>query len=145
MKTKKPRVKKEPIEFRLLVTHAYDEIQKKKLLLVGLKTMKEFTNFQYEISVQEVRDGATITLNILGLRAPKGMLPRTGTAYFKQLYEKPTTIKTILVRKMEKKENAFTVRVTKANVLVKELPQKPFVEIVTNEQEWQLNPNVKQK
>ncbi|MBI5217088.1 MAG: hypothetical protein HY960_15135 [Ignavibacteriae bacterium] len=136
MKTKKPRVKKEPIEYRLLLTHAYDEILKKKLLLVGLKTVKEFTRFQYEISVEDVRDGATVTLNILGLRAPKGMLPRTGTAHFKQLYEKPTTIKTIVVRKMEKKENSFTVRITKVNVLVKEAPQKPFVEIVTNEQEW---------
>ncbi len=136
MKTKKPRVSKNPIEFKLLVTHAYDEVQDKKLLLVGLRTILEFTNFQYEISVEDVREGSSITLNILGLRAPKGTLPRMGTAQFKQVYEKPTTIKTIVVRKLEKKENTFSVSVTRTRVLVNKQPQKPFVEIVTNEVEW---------
>ncbi|MBI3189826.1 MAG: hypothetical protein HYZ33_04190 [Ignavibacteriales bacterium] len=134
MKTKKPRVTKNPIEFRLLVTLHYDEIQKKQLLLIGLQTIKEFTNFQYDIVVDDALDGSRLTLNILGLRAPKGTLPRIGTAQFTKMYEKPSTIKNIVVRKMDKKENSFVVSVTKLKIRVKEQPLKAFVEIVTNRQ-----------
>lgn len=136
MKTKKPRILRNPIEYRLLVTPEYDELQQRQLLLVCIRTIKEFSSFRYELAVTDTLDGATLKLNIVGLRAPKTNIPRIGFAMFEKLYEQPASIKKIVILKMDKKENSFTLRTTKLRTIVKELPERPFIEIVTSKQDW---------
>ena len=136
MKTKKPRLAHSPIEYLLLVMPEYDESQEKETVFVGIRTVKEFSNFQYELIVTDTLEKDTLILNIQGLRAPKTNVPTIGFARFTKVYEQPATIKHIIVHKMEKRENAFVVRFAKQRIQVKSRTGDPFIDIVSRREDW---------
>lgn len=92
--------KKQPIEYRLLVQPAVDDIQKKEGFLFLLETSKQFTNFSYVIDVKDDVNGSDVVWTLHGLRAPSMNMPATGTAQFRKFYsELPRTIRFTLVKK----------------------------------------------
>lgn len=92
--------KKQPIEYRLLVQPAVDEILKKEGYLFLLETSKQFTNFSYVIDVKDDVDGKEMIWTLHGLRAPSMNMPATGTAQFRKFYsELPRSVRFTLIKK----------------------------------------------
>jgi hypothetical protein len=129
----KPRF---PIEYRLLITPKYKEREKKTVTLVALRTVNEFTNFLYEIIVQDSMNDNTMHLKIQGLRAPQVSLPGMGPAKFKKEYDGLSGTFTVIVTKLDREENVFVVDISTQNVALIKGPKTKFVEVVTEENDW---------
>jgi hypothetical protein len=129
----KPRF---PIEYRLLITPKYKEREKKTVILAALRTVNEFTNFLYEIIVQDSVVDHTLHLKIHGLRAPKLTLPGMGPATFLKEYDDLNGTFNVIITKLDREENAFVVDISKEKVILEKSPKEKFVEIVTSEEDW---------
>jgi hypothetical protein len=125
-----------PIEYRLLIAPKYKERENVTVILVALRTVNAFTNFLYEIIVQDSVTDHDLHLNIHGLRAPQVTLPGTGPATFKKEFTELNGTYNVIVKKLGREENVFTVAISQNGVTVERGPKKKFVEIVTNEEEW---------
>ena len=125
-----------PIEYRLLVTPVYKEREKQIVTLFGLRTINEFSNFHYEIIVEPAIADKTIRLDIRGLRAPQVTIPGSGPAVFRQEFSDLHGTYSLVVRKLDKQENFFTINITDKSVTVKESDEHRFCEVVTNPEEW---------
>ena len=136
MKQAKQVVAKDPIEYRLLITPKYKEREKVTVTLVALRTITEFTNFQYEIVVEDSVEDRTIQLGIHGLRAPRMSLPKMGPAIFEKEYSDLKGKFTIIVTKLDQVENSFEVSISKTKVVIQNGPQNQFVDIVTRQEDW---------
>jgi hypothetical protein len=101
-----------------------------------LRTVTEFSNFRYEIVVQESVTDNTMRLNISGLRAPQISLPNTGPAMFEKEYTNLKGIHNVIITKLEREENKFVIDISAKGVIVKQSPKEKFVEIVTDHQEF---------
>ncbi len=128
--------KKQPIEYRLLVQPATDDIQKKDGFLFLLETSKQFTNFSYVIDVKDDVRGSEVVWTLHGLRAPSMNMPATGTAQFRKFYsELPRTVSFTLVKKdTVKAETKFSF--VKSGVR-STLTTSSFLRIYTDEQEFE--------
>ncbi len=120
----------------MLVTPQLDEQQQEVKLVIDIRTIKEFTSYQYELVVTDSLEGDTLSLNIVGLRAPKTNVPTIGYAVYNKAFDHPTTIKKLIIKKMDKKENVFGVRITEHKTTVKSFPEDAFIEIVTEHINW---------
>ena len=125
-----------PIEYRLLITPKYNERKKETVTLVALRTVNEFSNFRYELVVEPELTNNTLRLHIHGIRAPRLTLPESGPATFQMEYTNFKGIYTVIVTKLDQEENTFSVRISNENVTLEQSPNKMFVEIVTNEEDW---------
>ena len=131
------RVKpKFPIEYRLLITPKINEREKKIVTLFALRTVNEFTNFRYELIVEPEVNHRTMHFKIRGLRAPQVSIPAVGPATFSTEYDDLNGTYDVIISKHTKNENKFTVNINKEKIVVKEIPNKRFIDIVTNENEW---------
>jgi hypothetical protein len=127
---------KNPIEFRVLIAPRYKEREKETVTLIALKTVNEFTSFHYEIVVSPDITDHTITLKILGLRAPQITLPGSGPAHFESEHKNLSGRYTVIVSKLDHQENNFSVMISDKQTVVEGSPENTFVEIVTNPDEW---------
>ena len=125
-----------PIEYRLLVTPVYKEREKQIVTLFGLRTINEFSNFHYEIIVEPDITDKTIRLDIRGLRAPQVTIPGSGPAVFRQEFPDLHGTYNLIVRKLDKQENSFTISITNERITVKDSPADHFIDVVTNPEEW---------
>jgi hypothetical protein len=125
-----------PIEYRLLITPKYKERENKTVILVALRTVSEFTNFLYEIIVEDSVNDNNLLLSIHGLRAPQVSLPGTGPAVFKKEFTGFNGTYTVVVTKLNREENLFTVNISNKKVTIENSPNEKFVELVTSEEEW---------
>ena len=125
-----------PIEYRLLITPKLNEIERKNVTLVALRTVIEFTNFRYNIIVEPELTNHTMRFTIRGLHAPQVSLPGMGPAIFKTEYENLKGLYNVIVSKHGREENLFSVNISNNEIKIKKIPEKKFVEIVTNEVEW---------
>ncbi len=131
------RVKpKFPIEYRVLITPQYHEREKETFTLIALRTVSEFTNFRYEIVVHPSIEDHTIRLNIQGLRAPQVSLPESGPAVFETEYNNLSGQYDVIISKLGREENVFSISISDAQVIVEKSPRKKFVEVVTTRDEW---------
>jgi hypothetical protein len=124
------------VEYRLLITPKIKEREKRKVILLALRTTKEFSSFRYEIIVEDLIEGNTIYLKIHGLKAPQVGLPATGPAVYRAEYPRLRGQYSLVVTKLDREENAFTIVITDTSITVKESPEKKFVEIITREEDW---------
>lgn len=125
-----------PAEYRLLITHRYSEQLKMIVVFVGLRTIEEFGNFRYEIVVVDKITDHMLKLDIHGLRAPRQNLPSFGPATFRKEYPDLKGVDEVVVARLDGEENSYQIKITKDNILVKQAPQKVFVQLVTREEEW---------
>lgn len=131
------RVKpKFPIEYRVLMMPKYKEREKEIVTFVALRTVNEFTNFRYEIVVTSEVQDHVIQLNIHGLRAPQVMLPGTGPAISTLEFRNLSGLYEVVISKLDREVNSFCVHNSDKAIIVKKIPKKKFVEIVTNEEDW---------
>jgi len=123
-------------EYRLLVAHKYSGQFKSMVVQVALRTIEEFSNFLYEIVVEDAVKGNTLSLHIHGLRPPRQTLPAFGPAAFRKEYRNLENIEEIVVAKLDGVINSFQVKISKDSVVVKKSPKEHFVQLVTDEKEW---------
>jgi hypothetical protein len=124
------------LEYLLLLVPRYKETEKKPVTHVALRTVNEFTSFRYEIVVAAELAGRTLRLNIHGLRAPQLTLPGTGPALFETEFEGLRGSYSIVISKLDREENIFTVGFSPEGILVEKSPDEKFVDIVTREEDW---------
>jgi hypothetical protein len=123
-------------EYRLLIYHKYSPQFKAMVIRVVLRTIDEFSNFLYEIVVEDIIKGNTLSLNIHGLRAPRQTLPAFGPATFTKEYRNLEHVEEIVVAKLDGMKNTFHVKISKDSVILKKSPKDNFVQLVTKEEEW---------
>ena len=123
-------------EYRLLVCHKYSAQFKAMVVRVALRTIDEFSNFLYDIVVEDTIKGNTLSLNIHGLRAPRQTLPAFGPATFSKEYRDLEHIEEIVVAKLDGVENTFQVKISRDSVAVKKSPKETFVQLITDEAQW---------
>ncbi|MBI1806167.1 MAG: hypothetical protein HYR76_03835 [Ignavibacteria bacterium] len=131
------RVKpKFPIEYRVLITPRFKEQEKEIVTHVAIRTVSEFTSFRYQIVVETNVSDRTIRLSIQGLRAPQVTLPATGPAVFETEFKNLSGTYTVIISKLDRDMNEFSISISDRSVTVKKSPKKKFAEIVTNEEDW---------
>jgi hypothetical protein len=136
MKRDKQAAPKFLLEYKLLIRPKYKEIERKTVTEFGLRTVNEFTNFKYEINVEQEQTDKTLRLTIRGLRAPKTSIPSIGPAVFFSEYENLSGIYNVIISKHGKEENKFSVNIAEKAITVKRRPAKKFVDITTDETAW---------
>ena len=125
-----------PIEYRLLMTQRHKERDNEAVTLIALRTVNEFRNFLYEITVDSKLEDRTLHLYIHGLRAPQVSIPGTGPAKFTTEIPGLKGHYTVVISKPTKEENVFEVTITDKLVMVEASPHKRFADLVTTEEDW---------
>lgn len=88
------------VEYRLLIERVFDDTLKKEGVHFLLETTKQFTNFSYQIDIEETLSGSDLNWRLHGLRAPSMNMPETGNAQFSKVYfELPKKINFTLMKK----------------------------------------------
>ncbi len=129
-------LKKQPIEYRLLVHHDYDETLKRPGIRFVMETSKLFTNFSYLIDVKDEAEGSSLLWTLHGLRAPSMNMPSTGAAQFQKMYfDLPRTVRFTLVKKDTVK--AETTLTFLKNGIDTERTRSSFLKIYTDPQEFE--------
>ncbi|MGE5314281.1 MAG: hypothetical protein ACM3Q4_06285 [Acidobacteriota bacterium] len=129
--------KKTEIEYRLLVVPAYDETMQKYGTLFLVETVKQFTNFNYQILIEEGVHKRTVTWKIHGLSAPAMSMPAVGGAKFDKIYfDMNGTVHFTMIKK-DGHENTATLKVTPQGVKIVELPEHPFMTVYTSTDEFE--------
>jgi len=123
-------------DYSLLIAKKYKERERKIVTLVALRTVKEFSNFRYEIIVQDSVDDKTLRLDIHGLRAPQQTIPGAGPALFTKEYDGLNGTYEVVVTKLDGTSNAFLVEIGQEHVKLLKNPKNKFVTMATNEEEW---------
>ncbi|MBI5476648.1 MAG: hypothetical protein HY964_07915 [Ignavibacteriales bacterium] len=125
-----------PIEYRLLVTPLLKERERKTVTLFAMRTVNEFCNFHYEISLDSVVEERTIRLTIRGLKAPQVSIPDTGPAIKKIEFDNLHGEYKVFISKHGKEENIFSIDVSEKKIKIIKSPKKKFIEIVTESDSW---------
>ena len=131
--------RKEPaqiFEYVLLITPRYNEQKKRLVTVVALRTVKEFSNYRYEMIVENSLDDRRLRLNIMGLRPPELTFPGLGPATFETEYDNLNGSYEVVVTKLHKDVNIFRVHITPEKAVVKESPKSRFVDLVTRPEDW---------
>ncbi|HLP16071.1 MAG TPA: hypothetical protein VK470_07430 [Bacteroidota bacterium] len=129
--------KKSEIEYRLLVVPAYDETLQKFGTLFLVETVKQFTNFNYQILIEESFQRRTVTWKIHGLSAPAMSMPAVGGAKYHKIYFDLNGTVHFTIFKKDGQENTATLKVTPAGVKVVQLPEHPFMTVYTGTDEFE--------
>jgi hypothetical protein len=67
---------------------------------------------------------------ILGLKAPHLSLPASGSARFVREYENLKGKYEIVVERLDRTTNAFTVNITQKQIKILKSPKTPFIELI---------------
>lgn len=130
MKQKKNKPKPAAHEYLLTVFQKYDEIKNKYFTLIRLQTVKEFTNFKYELAVEEEVEKYKIRYKLLGINTPKLLIPGGGAAVFERTYEQLTGEYEIEVVNLDGETNFFKIKFLKNKILLFKEQQKSFIDIL---------------
>jgi hypothetical protein len=125
--------KQKGVEYRMLIHPTYDETLKKAGTLFLIETVKQFSNFSYEVVVEETFDGSRLTWALHGLRAPELLMPSFGGAVYRKVHYELKGTYTFTLKKIDGVVNEFTMKIHPTSVLVKDFVGKPFVSIYTSE------------
>lgn len=123
-------------EYRLLVTPQFDERRQQHTTLFLLETVQYFASFQYELSVRHEVSGKTISIHVLGLKAPQLSLPASGHASFEHQYDNLNGTYELAVKGIDGRINVFSIKITSKKVQLLEAPTEKFVEVVVDEKVW---------
>lgn len=128
-------IKKQSIEYRLLVQPTFDASVNKEGILFLLETSKQFTNFSYVIDVKETVAGTTIVWKLHGLRAPSMNMPSTGTAQYSKVYFDLGKEMEFTLVKNEKVTASTTLNFSRSSVKTSNSIVR-FLKIYTDEREF---------
>lgn len=106
------------------------ETGRERLALV-VETAKEFVSFHYEVLLADETDRNAVTLRILGIHAPRSVMPGVGPARGFRLYEGLKGTVTLTVRNVDGDENMFRLRLRPSSVHLLSAPPDPFIAFTT--------------
>ena len=121
------------IEYRMLIQPTYDETLKKNGTMFLIETVKQFSNFSYEVVVEESLKDNQVTWALHGLRAPELLMPSFGGAQFRKVYYDLMGTYAFTLKKIDGEANEFSLKILASSVTVREGPPKPFVSLYTSE------------
>ncbi len=121
------------VEYRMLVQSTYDETLKKNGTLFFIETVKQFSNFSYEVVVEETRSDNQLTWALHGLRAPELLMPSFGGAQFRKVYYDLKGTYTFIVKKIDGEVNEFRMKILPSSVTAEKISKTPFVSLYTSE------------
>lgn len=124
------------VEYVLLMTPRYNERKNRNVIYVALRTVKEFSNFRYDIVVEHSLEGRCLRLDIHGLRAPELTIAGMGPAIFETEYDNLSGKYEVVVTKLRKDVNRFHVKISPENVLVEKGPEVRFIDLVNRMEGW---------
>jgi len=128
-------IKKQSIEYRLLIQPMFDATVKKHGFHFLLETSKQFTSFSYVIDVKETVTGNAIVWKLHGLRAPSMNMPSTGAAQYNKVYFDLGKEADFTLVKNEKVTASTSLKFSRSSVKsTKEIIN--FLKIYTNENEF---------
>ena len=116
-------------EYRLQISPHVNERTLRPSTLLVLRTTKSFASFRYELAVEERREGKTIHLKILGLKAPQLDLPAAGPAEFRREYEALKGTYHVVVEGLDGSSTPVAIRVTKRNVTLTTPVARGIIEV----------------
>ncbi|HEY4613677.1 MAG TPA: hypothetical protein VII11_11895 [Bacteroidota bacterium] len=114
-------------EYVLRIYHHLDERTNTKGVMFAVETVEIFTNFRYDILLEDRRNKSEIELKIVGLHAPAMLMPGKGPARGTREYHNLKGTYTVRVKKMEKETNEFIVHITLDRIIVKNVSENPFI------------------
>jgi hypothetical protein len=114
-------------EYLLRIFPHLDEHTNSTSVVIAVETLEVFTNFRYEILLEDRRSGKVIELKILGLHAPAMLMPGKGPAQARRHYTGLKGLYTIRVFKMDKELNEFLVEFSPKKIAIRDEPVKSFV------------------
>jgi hypothetical protein len=129
------------IEYRLLVVPAFDETLQKHGTLFLVETVKQFTNFNYQILIEESFKKRTVTWKIHGLSAPAMSMPAVGGARFDKIYFDLIGTVHFTIIKKDGETNTITVKVGPTGVKVVEVPEHAFLSVYTATDDFEAKRN----
>lgn len=124
------RTRKQEPEYRLRIFPYAGEQQSG--IAFSVETIKEFVSFQYEVLLEAEQSGQEVTLKILGLHAPRSVMPAVGPARGVRIFPGLRGTLRVRVAKPDGGENVFTVKVGRKNIELVQAPKQPFV-VFSNE------------
>lgn len=128
--------KKDSRDYRLLVTHHFNERLQRPVLLVLLETVQAFAAFKYQLSVKEERRDHAIRFKVLGLKPPQLDMPAPGHAQYTREYEDLAGTWQLEVEGLDGAVNAFSIRIGHDRVKVLKAPAGGFVELFVDKSLW---------
>ncbi|MDE3057718.1 MAG: hypothetical protein KGJ59_07165 [Bacteroidota bacterium] len=127
------------LEYRVLVTPTFDETLKKAGTLFLIETVKQFSNFNYEVVVEDHRLNETTIWSLHGLRTPELSMPSVGAAQFRKIYFDVKGKHNFILRKADGEENLFTMKISPSSVSILIQPEHLFASIYTSNEEFERN------
>jgi len=124
MKGKKKR--RDP-EYALHVFHREDERTGKTSVAFLVRTVKDFTSFNYEILLDASIAERTIRLKILGLRTTPLIMPGIGPARGMREFDNLNGSYVLTVIKPDGETNEFQLHVDPSRITLDGSPLKPFI------------------
>jgi hypothetical protein len=129
MKRNKLKPKKKAFEYLLIVSQKYDELKKKQFNIFHLQTVQEFTNFRYELVVEEKIKPHEIKYKIVGIDTPHLLIPGGGHAFYEKSYPQLSGEYKIEIVNLDGISNVFIVKFSKDKIKLVDSQQKSFVDI----------------
>ena len=114
-------------EYVLRIYPHLEERTEKKGIVLAIETVEIFTNFRYDIVLEDKRNGNDIELKIIGLHAPAMLMPGKGPAVGTREYFDLNGIYSIRINKMDKELNEFSVLITPERIYIKKHPVNAFI------------------
>lgn len=119
-----------PYQYRLILSKKYNQINKTWYTNLRLETLQEFTNFQYEITVDDKQQNDTLKLNITGLTTPKMLMGGSGPGVFEKEYVKLEGTYKIEIINIDSSKNVFELEFGKRTISVIKSPKNKFVDLI---------------
>lgn len=116
-------------EYRLRVFRAHGD--RKNAVAVVIETVKEFVSFPYEVLLSDERSSTGVEIKILGLHAPRSVMPGTGHARGFRLYERLPNPFSLMILSPDGAADEFTLKVGSREVVIIRSPKESFLEFST--------------
>jgi hypothetical protein len=116
----KPKKKSEGPDYRCFIFPDFDEREQRYKTRVVIETTTLFSNFRYELKVDEHVEGKTLKYTVRGLTTPKLSLPHPGAARFTRLYDDLKGTFEMIVEGLDGKTAWSKVKITPRKIEVLE-------------------------
>ncbi|MBI3580146.1 MAG: hypothetical protein HY089_12140 [Ignavibacteriales bacterium] len=125
------KTKQKAPEYTLNIFRHRDERTDTTNIVFLVQTVKEFTNFKYEILLNGERNGKSLELNILGLRTTPLIMPGVGPAIGRKDFPNLKGTYALKVTKLDGEVNLFQLELAAKKITVKQSEQHIFIRVST--------------
>ncbi len=123
--------KQKDAEYTLHIFPHDDEQTRRTSTMFVIQTVKEFTNFNYEILLESSVKEREISFKILGLRTTPLLMPNVGPARGVRKYADLRGTYTLSVIKLDNEKNQFTITIAEDGIRIEDRNQRPFIKVST--------------